>query len=352
MASVVRALLKQERSYYVDIGNWTMANGRQDELKAEALAQVFRTLNPTYLNVGPYEARLGPAYLRTLNEIAGGALDSSNLRDSSLSNQKGKQIGSLWIQGVAYAPGFSTTPAEEITNEAAPPGTIRVVLFSGDRTKAQALATNEPVLFIYSLQGDPPKVVTKTVAATFVTPGDRGHFVGKIELIDGEWRNLTLIELGPEKPDDKLAIEAYRQYLRRVSEENLLADLPRTAGKAKFVGSAKCISCHAKAYSVWKISAHAHALATLRKTGNHIDPECVGCHVVGLRDTSGFRDVATTPKLANVGCESCHGAASNHILWPKKRPYGKAGERSCLPCHTPDNSPHFKFAQYWKKVKH
>jgi len=180
---------------------------------------------------------------------------------------------------------------------------------------------------------------------------DRMRYLGRIELVNGEWTNLKFIELGADVHDDKIASRIYDSYLQRVSDEKLLEQLPRKSGTARYVGSNKCATCHVSAYREWKKSEHANALPTLEKTKNDRDPECVGCHVVGLEDISGFRSKKETPHLAGVGCENCHGPASEHMAHPNL-PYGKAGEQSCLACHVPEHSPGFDFRTYWEKIKH
>lgn len=344
LAGVVRAMLKQPNAYYVDIGNWTNAIGRQDQLKAEALASVFKSLNPVYLNVGPKDLALGDTYLRTLNEISGGALASSNARSTAIPVTQGKVAGPLFIQGLAGSLGDEQSLADVAGYE-------RVLLVSSGIADAKKIAAGKG-LVIYSQPGDPPKELLREGNTAYVTPGDRARNVGKIELVDGEWKNFALIELGPEKSDDPFATETYRMYEKRISDENLLNDIPRGRGPAKFIGSANCLSCHKKAYKIWSLSSHALSFSTLQKVGNSRDPECVGCHVTGLTDVSGFRDPIVTRKLANVGCESCHGAGSLHARAPKKFVYPKVGQKSCLSCHTSNNSPGFNFVEYWKKIKH
>lgn len=328
MAGVVRALLKQPNTYYVDIGNWTESEDRQDELKADALATLFADLKPAYLNVGPLDARMSEAKLDSLAEMTGGLLNRSG---------DPRDVGPLQIRA------NTSLPYEG--------GKKEVLLLAAGKAEAERAATGGPGLIVYSVSGDPAKDPTTVGTAVLVSSGDRCRNVGRIELIAGKWTNFTLIELGPEKADDPHATAVYKSYLQRVADENLLDVLPRTQGPVKYAGSKSCASCHAQIYEDWKGTSHAHAYATLQSTGNDRDPECVGCHVVGLGDTSGFKSLKMTPKVANVGCESCHGPGSKHNRGPYA-PYGGAGEQACLPCHTLENSPGFSFKEYWPKIKH
>ena len=343
MAGVARQLKKQSKTVYVDLGNWLEGYDRQEQLKAEALAQTWKTLSPAYLNVSAQDSLLGDGYLSALRGIAGGAMDSSEAQETVLPGKAYVQVGSVSISGVRSA------TAEALASEV--PG-ARVVLVAGSLEVAKRAAKiGGPGLYIYSQQGDPPRTPIVEAGATFVTVGDHCRYVGRIELRDGKWTGFSLIELGPEQAGDEQAVSAYRSYLRRVAEENLLAGVPKTKGGASFVGSEACRSCHEKEFKTWEGSLHAEAYKTLQKTGNDRDPECVGCHVVALDHETGFSSVEKSPVMASVGCESCHGAGSKHIASPFEA-YGKAGEQSCLPCHTTSNSPKFSFAEYWDKIKH
>ena len=56
-----------------------------------------------------------------------------------------------------------------------------------------------------------------------------------------------------------------------------------------------------------------HAFETLVKTGSDADPHCIACHTVGFGKPSGYRRPMGSASLVDVGCESCHGPASEHI---------------------------------------
>lgn len=353
LAGVVRALKKQPNSVYVDLGNWTEASGRQDELKAEALAEVFTSLDPAALNIGPLDLRLGRDMLLALNEASDRRLMSYNVSIPELTQAVRTVNSYCTIIGAmpdSEADRFGMRRAS--ARDLFPERSASVILFSGAFEEAKALTENSTFdrLIIFSRKGDPTMTPIKEGRTTFVSVGDKGRYVGYIENYKGEWRNLRMISLGPEHHDDHRATSAYRAYLSRVTTEKLLDKLPRT-DQGEFVGSAVCSTCHMKEHEIWLSTTHANALATLEKTGNDRDPECVGCHVVGLSAVAGFRERAQTPTLADVGCESCHGAGGQHLK-DVYAPYGKAGEASCAPCHNADHSPEFEFAKYWKRIEH
>lgn len=81
----------------------------------------------------------------------------------------------------------------------------------------------------------------------------------------------------------------------------------------KFVGAAVCVTCHSRTHNNWSETLHARALDSLEAIGQGTNAACLGCHTVGFGQSGGFVDRATTDALAGVGCESCHGAARDHV---------------------------------------
>jgi len=86
--------------------------------------------------------------------------------------------------------------------------------------------------------------------------------------------------------------------------------------------------CHLKEHKSWEATKMANTFEVLKpgeraeaKTGAGLDPdkdyttdpECLRCHTTGYGKEGGFVDIATTPELAGVGCEMCHGAGGTYI---------------------------------------
>ncbi|RME03642.1 MAG: hypothetical protein D6805_05740 [Planctomycetota bacterium] len=154
-------------------------------------------------------------------------------------------------------------------------------------------------------------------------------------------------------PDSPRMLRLYRRYVQEVAQAGLSIEKERRFAQGVFyVGSQRCLACHSYAANVWKNSAHAHAFATLKQKGQHKNPDCLTCHTVGYRYYTGYENEQLTSHLKNVGCESCHGPGSEHVRLPQKG-YGRTrGKATCLLCHTPDNSPKFRFSQYYPKIRH
>ena len=118
-----------------------------------------------------------------------------------------------------------------------------------------------------------------------------------------------------------------------------------------FAGTRVCKSCHEAAGRQWDATPHAHAFATLQKDGKDGDAGCRSCHVTGAPPAQGFQDLATTPHLANVSCESCHGPGRQHAA--DRRPgYGAVTLENCSGCHTVEHSPAFDYYTYLSQVTH
>lgn len=138
-----------------------------------------------------------------------------------------------------------------------------------------------------------------------------------------------------------------------------------------YVGSKKCKMCHIKEWTSWSATKMARSFELLKpgaaaeaKTKAKLDPQkdyttdasCLPCHTTGYGKPGGFKDLATTPDLAGVGCEMCHGAGGDYVKPDKmsltNKQYkrtdliavglvGEIGKDQCTSCHNA-KSPFFK----------
>ncbi len=150
----------------------------------------------------------------------------------------------------------------------------------------------------------------------------------------------------------------------------LLAGLPASVAEEAehaFVGTKKCKKCHLKEYKSWAETKMAQTFEVLKpeirteaKIAAGLDPAkdytadatCLPCHTTGYGKEGGFVDIATTPELAGVSCEMCHGAGATYIqdelMSLKNKAYkmadvvaaGMVAEVSaerCTACHNSDS---------------
>jgi hypothetical protein len=149
-------------------------------------------------------------------------------------------------------------------------------------------------------------------------------------------------------------------------------------GEHAFIGSKKCRMCHLKEYKSWAETKMAKAFDLLKpgvraeaKKAANVDPdkdyttdtECVRCHVTGYGEEGGFVDIKSTPDLAGVGCEMCHGPGGTYTkkeyMSLQNKNYKKADivavgmvgeitEQQCTNCHNED-SPFYKEFDFEKR---
>jgi hypothetical protein len=166
-----------------------------------------------------------------------------------------------------------------------------------------------------------------------------------------------------------------------------------SAAAADYVGVKNCKMCHNKTekgaqFTIWENGPHAHSFETLlspeaiavaKERGLPKPPsesaECLGCHVTGFGEATGFsldvdpadsRAVRKNEALQAVTCESCHGAGGDykskatmegiHSGTIEAASVGLVipNEKTCTKCHN-EKSPSFKgfnFEEQAAKIAH
>ncbi|MSU61950.1 MAG: hypothetical protein EXS31_06090, partial [Pedosphaera sp.] len=123
-------------------------------------------------------------------------------------------------------------------------------------------------------------------------------------------------------------------------------------GTVNYVGAAACVECHANSHHGWSETAHAKAFETLRTAKQEKNAACLTCHTVGFGTPLGFKDELSTPHLAGVQCENCHGPGGSHIANIRDaslRPKVTMSSEVCGGCHNGFHHPTF---DEWKTSKH
>jgi hypothetical protein len=116
-------------------------------------------------------------------------------------------------------------------------------------------------------------------------------------------------------------------------------------------GAGDCYNCHSDKYNEWINTGHASAMSLLDGLPPSVAQSCIVCHNVGYGQPNGFVDVATTPQLANVGCEACHGPAGAHKAISNKQyhPVNTLASELCGGCH--DGVHHPTYTE-WSQTPH
>ena len=204
-----------------------------------------------------------------------------------------------------------------------------------------------------------------------VQVGHKGKYVGIVGLFQDpkqkfRYQRVTLNDhYKNAEPIRRLIDGDYQDELRslQVAEDFPKHGYAGGAPGATFIGAEACQSCHPKTFAVWAGSHHAKAFESLLKPerNREFDPECLSCHTTGFEYNSGFRSAELTPSLKGNQCENCHGPGSSHATDPTNAEYASLmaqavvnpdQNRLCYRCHDEDNSPKFKFDQYYGQIIH
>jgi hypothetical protein len=226
-----------------------------------------------------------------------------------------------------------------------------------------------------------PNFLGKTMLAEV---GEKGKFAVAVGLFDDpktpfRYERVPFDSRFQNSSEVLAMMKLYQDQLKKTGLAGLgVKPIPdqRTETLGKFNGAKSCADCHEKSYAVWKKSKHGKAWESLVEKSNparNFDPECIACHTDGwnpkelLPYQHGFASEEKTPNLVNVGCESCHGPGENHIKAEQGADTARqealrnmirlplkndTAKKHCIGCHDGDNSPHFDFETYWKKIEH
>ncbi len=331
LATIVRDLKAKGKVIWVDAGDIIDVPGRQAQLKAETYGELMGALGVDVVAYTTQDQKQGSGLLAAASALSG---------KSWLSFEDHPLTPTKKIDTVA---GFTISTISEQAMILDGERDSDILLIDGPEKLVSQLTKNHQILVVSS-DGTP------SINGRTMSPGShlRGVIIATFQ--DGKFVTARTELLNPTIKEDPKANKIYQNYLARVTQERLIDSVAKV-NDDDFAGSKNCKSCHGKTYQQYSTTKHAHAYQTLEKEGHGADPDCVGCHVVGLNSTKGFF-YQKTQALAQVGCESCHGPGRAHARNPMSVRLPKVTDQNCITCHTPSNSPGFVFKTYWEKIKH
>ncbi|HZT42339.1 MAG TPA: multiheme c-type cytochrome [Chthonomonadaceae bacterium] len=377
----------------LDVGNMTSGSRSYELLKFDYVLRGMAAMGYDAVNLGRREADLDRDTLLQKLHAFPLPFVSCNLLD----RQTGKPVAApslvktvggarIGITGVVQmdpeevGPGLMVRPPQEALAEILPglraqSDFVIVLVFAPEET-LDDIASKFPEAGAV-LGGDVPQSSgsAETVnRAVVFSVTDKGKVIGRLAfrrtpggegLALASARALKTADTIPPAPAMTALIRQFKADLRArnielAAEEGLDPISAQQTTADTYAGQDRCQGCHATAYHVALASAHAHAYETLIQKGSEYDPECLRCHTVGYGARDGFVNLQTTPRLAGVQCESCHGRGTEHIKAIQSGKQGRAATltlravtpNSCVRCHDAENSADFHFATFWPKIKH
>jgi len=368
---VVLDTVAADKRLIIDTGNFIIDDSEQSLLKFDTMVQSLTILEYDVVNLNQLDLQVlnerYPFNSLPLETIT--AYDETEAIETTY--KKNFQIGNRSLQVNVFSALVESLDIEKIQSQLSEdPKTDNFNILIIDRCDPDStnfLADSDifdAVVCPYS--NDEPQVIkTKHQRPLFISSGKLGKYIGRLNIEFNADDNPRL-EYTPIRIDERLAADAvledvYKNYQNMLKEDDILGKVIRTPlpEGLKYAGSDKCKICHSYEYDKWKTKKHAHAYQTLVDVGSQYDPECIECHVIGLKYESGFKNEKSPKSLRNVGCEICHGPRSEHIKNPKKDAdtYENAEPTAafdCISCHSPEHSPGFQSDEvgYRQKIIH
>lgn len=355
----------------VDTGSFVEGTSKQDIIKLKIIIQAFNLLNYDLVNLTKEDIGIAEN-LRLLDSVKSlfGVITSESGADVNVPARFTKKmlLNNKPVAVTVAAFDVNSLPIEEVRKLfTAQTGLRKVGILILNRSDANTIAAIAEMGIVDCLvcpaEADEAMLISETKEKPLVVSvGRYGRYVGKLQIKAGDAEDRLKLSFEPIPVTEDLVpenslVELYKDYQQWVKEANLLKEYPRflLPNGLEYMGSESCKGCHEHEdeYDTWSKNPHAHAYATLEKVGSQFDPECVVCHVVGMKYEGGFISAEKTGHLKNVGCENCHGPGSEHIRSAGAVETTKP-KSVCTDCHTPERSVHYEGSKqlYLEKIIH
>ncbi len=379
-------------SIRVDVGDAIRGVEDYNLIEYRYMLQAYAAMGFDALNLGQREAQLSAEHLRRLQKESPVTLISANLLDE----QTGAPLCEPWkiiergkfkiallgvmdprIPSENLGKGLAVEKIEvtlgKLLPQLKPKADMIILVAFTDEATLDHLAQDfyELDMILGGKVSQPSQKLEKDNRSLVFYTANEGRALGvlrakilgrgKVAPIDHEIRLLE--DKIPEDEGIRVLAGDYRDEIRRAKlsvddPANLQANMvPGVKAVAAYVGTPACAGCHPSAAKIWQDSGHAGAMEALMNKKADADPNCISCHTIGFGSTSGYRREYAGRKLADVGCESCHGPGSLHVeqrqnhlpVTFKFRPLG-AGD--CQKCHFGEFSRPFDWNRFWPHIQH
>jgi nitrate/TMAO reductase-like tetraheme cytochrome c subunit len=392
-ASLIKQLGEESKLLYFDLGNNFPKPSEQGNLKVGLIQKSLKEMNPSLILMGSNEFSYGKEFidLQLPYLLSNGSDQLPYLKNfnSEIDGKPLQVFGYLSPDLVYQNPNDppSVFPVDQLLLERwrgeMQGDSWKLLLFRGSSKELEIFQQFDLFNLIFSGSDNDDEldqrmdIETSLGTVPMIPTKGQGVVAGRFK--DGEIEPVGDLDI-PENLgvtwlrnsiEDDLKLEEYFETYDAEVKELFFTNLDRMESQRKespFIGEAVCAACHIESAKVWNQSQHAHAFETLKKEDKHFDPECLECHVVGLKPLEvplgansqikkwegmvGFLSPDLTPHLKNVQCENCHGPARAHLLNPNQKPPIIRPAETCVNCHKGSHSPLFDFDIYWPKIQH
>ena len=358
-----------KRRMIVDTGFFVESDGEQDLIKFDMMTQALSLLDYDVVNLTKEDITMAEnlGLKEDINSFFN-IITSHRLNDANLPAAFTKKFllkdKTLAVTVAAFD--VETAPMERIEKlfpQETGLQTINILILNRCVPEIISSIKKKPFIdcLICPAESDEPALLSaRNKRPLVISVGRFGKYVSRVQIIPGKDKgkaklSFSIIPVNEDLKGEESLVELYKQYQQFVRGANLLANVPRffLPDGLEYTGSRSCKGCHEYEYEKWSTKSHANAYQTLIREGSEADPECVLCHVVGLKYEGGFVSEQQTPDLKDVGCEVCHGPGSEHIKSLGQT--GTAGPKmECIDCHTPENSGNYAGNEdlYFQKIIH
>jgi hypothetical protein len=359
----------------VDAGGAPGGVSTYDRLKFEAILRGEKAMGVVAHNLGGPESALGANTIREIRPRLTVPFLSANLRDGHGELVAAPRIdvvaGGLRIAIVgvlspclagkglkADEPRDAVLKAMSVSSQ---PADALVVLAYLPDTELRQLAADLPEADLVVGGPTGQAMAPAKLGPTWLASAtNKGKFLIRFDRAEKRsgWTG-QVVEMAPEVADDprmRLEIDRFHEELARMdlpaSATGFFPRLPTGLPEGfRIAGTVSCLGCHKGDCAAWERSKHAHAGRTLLAHGDQVDPDCQRCHSNGYGLPGGFESLKRSSSQTAVGCESCHGPSSTHVVKPASRTPFTARDQ-CIACHDPENSPRFEYLEYWPRIVH